>query len=95
MQSNIRGELTGSKPPYQQDFDLIDAVARSLHIQCHELEDLDSVLFPAMLCAAVEEGDINKLAELKGYVSTILLIYRIIQNLPINYKLITVYFSAA
>ncbi|XP_039281443.1 LOW QUALITY PROTEIN: L-asparaginase [Nilaparvata lugens] len=67
MKSNIRGELTGEKPPQLQEWDLIDSVARSLHLSSHDVEQLDSILFPAMLCSAVQNSDITKLTELKGY----------------------------
>ncbi|XP_075223657.1 L-asparaginase [Lycorma delicatula] len=68
MQSNVRGELTGVKPSHVQDVDFVDAVARSMYMSIHnESTHVDKILFPAMMCAAVEEGDINKLAQLKGY----------------------------
>lgn len=69
MQSNLRGELTSNKAPIMQDWDLVDAVARSLHLSSpKELQQLHDILFPAMLCHAVERSDTVKLAELKGYV---------------------------
>lgn len=41
MTTNIRGELTNGKTPELQDFDLVDAVARSLHLSTpHELEQV-------------------------------------------------------
>jgi hypothetical protein len=45
----------------KQDFDLVDAVARSLHISTpKELSQLGQTLFPAMLNTAVVCGDISK-----------------------------------
>jgi 60kDa lysophospholipase len=67
MQSNLRGELTSGKIE-MKDFDLVDAVARSLHISTpKELSQLGQTLFPAMLNTAVVHGDINKMENLKGY----------------------------
>ncbi|XP_039277380.1 L-asparaginase-like [Nilaparvata lugens] len=80
MKSNIRGELTGEKPPQLQEWDLIDSVSRSLHLSSHDVEQLDSILFPAMLCSAVQNSDITKLTELKGYVS----VSKTINNSPIR-----------
>lgn len=68
MQSNLRGELTNGKNPKLQEFDLIDAVARSLHISSpNELSQLGETLFPAMLNAAVLEADTNKIDSLKSH----------------------------
>lgn len=70
MQINLRGELTGGQPPTMQDWDLVEAVARSLRLSsAGELQELGSILFPAMLNAAVIRRDIVKLESLKGYVS--------------------------
>jgi lysophospholipase len=70
MQTNLRGELTGGRPPTMQDWDLVEAVARSLRLSsAAELQELGSILFPAMLNAAVIRHDIVKLESLKGYVS--------------------------
>lgn len=68
MQNNLRGELTNGKGPELQDYDLVDAVARSLHLSTpKELEQLGAVLFPAMVNASVVAGDINKIDMLKSY----------------------------
>lgn len=72
MQTNLRGELTTGRPPNLQDLDLVDAVARSLRLSSpSELHELGSILFPAMLNAAVLTRDVDKLKLLKGYVSRI------------------------
>jgi lysophospholipase len=68
MQNNLRGELTNGKGPELQDFDLVDAVARSLHLSTpKELEQLGAVLFPAMVNASVVSGDIHKIDMLRTY----------------------------
>lgn len=68
MDSNLRGELTTQKTPELQDYDLVDAVARSLHISTpHELAQLGAILFPAMVNSAVQTNDIAKLDNLKSY----------------------------
>ncbi|XP_070521961.1 L-asparaginase 1 isoform X2 [Cardiocondyla obscurior] len=68
MQTNLRGELTAGRPPTIQDWDLVEAVARSLRLSsAAELQELGSILFPAMLNAAVLRQDIVKLESLRGY----------------------------
>uniref|UniRef100_A0A8D8C2E1 asparaginase n=1 Tax=Culex pipiens TaxID=7175 RepID=A0A8D8C2E1_CULPI len=68
LKSNLRGELTHEKTPEMQEYDLIDAVARTLHLNSvKELSQLKSTLFPAMMNAAVLAGDVTKLNNLKGY----------------------------
>jgi len=70
MQTNLRGELTAGQPPTLQDWDLVEAVARSLRLSSTvELQELGSILFPAMLSAAVIRRDIIKLESLQRYVS--------------------------
>lgn len=45
MQTNLRGELTSGKGPELQEFDLVDAVARSLHLSTpKELEQVRKIL---------------------------------------------------
>ncbi|XP_053685119.1 L-asparaginase [Sabethes cyaneus] len=68
MKSNLRGELTQEKTPEMQEYDLIDAVARTLQLtSAKELCQLKSSLFPAMVNTAVLAGDVSKLSNLKGY----------------------------
>lgn len=68
MVSNLRGELTGGKTAKMEDYDLVDAVARSLHISSpQELSQLGLILFPAMINSAVLSNDIPKLDTLKSY----------------------------
>lgn len=67
MQSSLRGELT-TKQFNIEEFDLVDAVARSLQISTpQELSQLGKTLFPAMLNTAVVSGDIAKINKLKSY----------------------------
>lgn len=87
--ANLRGEMSGGppKPPRKNraadEWDLVDAVARTLlHVNgSEELTALGGVLFPAMLGNAVARSDLNKLDELKGFVSTpvIRILYRSIE----------------
>lgn len=68
MLSNLRGELTSGKPIKLEEFDLIDAVARSLHISSpKELSQLGETLFPAMVNASVLTGDTSKIDMLKSH----------------------------
>ncbi|KOC61963.1 L-asparaginase [Habropoda laboriosa] len=68
MQTNLRGELTAGRPPNVHDFDLVDAVARSLRLSSTaERKELGTILFPVMLNAAVKSRDVVKLEALKGY----------------------------
>lgn len=68
MESNIRGELTSTKPIKLDEFGLIDAVARSLQISSpKELCELGDTLFPAMINASVLSGSTNKIDTLKGH----------------------------
>ncbi|XP_033216963.1 L-asparaginase 1-like isoform X2 [Belonocnema kinseyi] len=73
MQTNLRGELTGGKPPSMKDWDLIDAVAQSLNVSSpSERYELVSILFPAMLNAAVIARDIKKLESFQEYIIKLL-----------------------
>lgn len=68
MQSNLRGELTNGKALKLEEFDLIDAVARSLHISSpEELSQLGETLFPAMVNTSVLAGDTGKIDMLKSH----------------------------
>ncbi|KZC06227.1 L-asparaginase, partial [Dufourea novaeangliae] len=68
MQTNLRGELTAGRPPFLQDLDLVEAVARSLRLSSTvERQELGTILFPAMLNAAVLARDTIKLESLKDY----------------------------
>ncbi|XP_030381287.1 L-asparaginase [Scaptodrosophila lebanonensis] len=68
LQTNLRGELTTTAAPKMEDYDLVDAVARSLHLSSpQELDQLGATLFPAMINAAVVDGDIKKINNLKTY----------------------------
>lgn len=68
MVSNLRGELTSGKSVKLEDFDLIDAVARSLQISSpKELSQLGETLFPAMVNSSVIFGDTSKIDMLKSH----------------------------
>lgn len=68
MESNLRGELTSTKPLKLDEFGLIDAVARSLQISSpKELSELGETLFPAMINSAVVSGNTNQIDMLKGH----------------------------
>lgn len=68
MESNLRGELTSTKPLKLDEFGLIDAVARSLQISSpKELSELGETLFPAMINSSVMSGNTNKIDTLKGH----------------------------
>lgn len=68
MQNNLRGEITSGKTPEMQDYDLVDAVARTLHLSTpQELSQLGATLFPAMINTSVMLGDIQKIDMLKSY----------------------------
>lgn len=68
MVCNLRGELTSGKPATLEDFDLIDAVARSLQISSpKELSQLGETLFPAMINSSVIFGDTSKIDMLKSH----------------------------
>lgn len=70
IETNLRGELTAGRSPVMQDWDLVDAVARSLHVSSPtELNELGSTLFPAMLNAAVMNKDTAKVESLQRNVS--------------------------
>jgi len=74
--ANMRGEMSGGPPKTPRkiraadEWDLVDAVARTLLHVNDSQESLGGILFPAMLSNAVVRSDLNKLDELKGFVST-------------------------
>ena len=68
MQQSLRGEMTTGRGVTIKDFDLVDAVARSLNLSTpNELFKLGSTLFPAMLNSAVMENDLQKIDMIKNY----------------------------
>ena len=74
MQTNIAGEMTvinfkeeKAKPLKGdiEDLNLIDALAKTLHVTTtEEMEGLTVVLLPSILCSAVFTGDVNRLEAL-------------------------------
>ncbi|KAH8359918.1 hypothetical protein KR093_009577, partial [Drosophila rubida] len=69
LQLNLRGELTTKTSISKiNDVDLIEGVARTLHLSsCKECDQMCSTFFPALVDAAVREGDVDKLKSLKEY----------------------------
>ncbi|XP_066993710.2 L-asparaginase 1 [Anabrus simplex] len=69
MRSNLRGELTTSSQVTQvKEWDLVDAVAHTLDLHSNkEQQHLRTILYPAIVTAAVQEGSIDKLRQLKEY----------------------------
>lgn len=68
MQTNLRGELTIGQSPTLEDWDLVEAVTRSLKLSSTaELQQRSTILFPAMFSAAAIKRDITELETLKRY----------------------------
>ncbi|KAH8236701.1 hypothetical protein KR026_008606 [Drosophila bipectinata] len=65
---SLRGELTTNKVPKINDIDLIEGVARTLHMSTAlEKEQMCSTFYPALVAAAVTQGDTQKMADLQQY----------------------------
>lgn len=55
MMTNLRGELTVPQPTMVKEMELIEALARSLHLSSSEdMDKLKDVLFPSLICSAVK-----------------------------------------
>lgn len=55
MMTNFRGELTVPQPSMVKENELIEALARSLHLSSsEEMDQLKDVLFPSLICSAVK-----------------------------------------
>jgi len=68
MRLSIRGELTTNRVAKINDIDLIEGVARTLHLSsCKERDQMCSTFFPALVDAAVREDDVERLKTLKQY----------------------------
>ncbi|XP_034660076.1 L-asparaginase [Drosophila subobscura] len=68
MLLSLRGELTTKKLAKINDIDLIEGVARTLHMSSSvEREQMCSIFYPALVSAAVMSGDVEKLGDLKQY----------------------------
>ena len=76
MMTNLVGEMTvlAKKEPSnmsktdrdREEMQLIGAIARSMHLNTsEELEDVESMLFPSILCAATLKADLPTLAHMK------------------------------
>lgn len=76
MRTNLRGELTAEQLSSLQDLDLVGVVGRSLGISSFaQFQELGSILFPAIINAAVLARDLAKLESLKVYVNFWHLLY--------------------
>ncbi|KAH8264035.1 hypothetical protein KR038_000881, partial [Drosophila bunnanda] len=65
---SLRGEMTTNKVAKINDIDLVEGVARTLHMSSGmEQKQMCSTFYPALVAAAVCEGDVKKLCELKQY----------------------------
>lgn len=66
MQMSLRGEMTTDKAAETNDIDLIEGVARTLHLsKCRERDQMCSTFLPALVDAAVREGNVEKLKYLR------------------------------
>lgn len=55
MMTNLRGELTLPHTKLDKEMELVEALARSLHLSSsEEMEQLKDVLFPSLICSAVK-----------------------------------------
>ena len=67
---NLRGELTAEADVELQGQDLAAAIAHKLQMTSGgELERLRETLYPALLCAAAESGDIQRIDTIRAFVS--------------------------
>ncbi|KAH8243139.1 hypothetical protein KR032_004745, partial [Drosophila birchii] len=68
MLLSLRGEMTTNKVAKINDIDLLEGVARTLHMSAGmEQRQMCSTFYPALVAAAVCAGDVNKLSDLKAY----------------------------
>ncbi|KAH8295471.1 hypothetical protein KR018_011489 [Drosophila ironensis] len=68
MLLSLRGELTTNKVAKINDIDLIEGVARTLHVSADvEKQQMCSTFYPALVAAAVCQGDTQKMSDLKEY----------------------------
>lgn len=60
MMTNLRGELTVPQASLVKDMELVEALARSLHLSSsEEMDQLKDVLFPSLICSAVKVNSQN------------------------------------
>ncbi|XP_075556457.1 L-asparaginase isoform X5 [Dermacentor variabilis] len=68
LQASLRGELTVSKPSKLDDLDLITAIARTMNISSpEELQSLQTVLYPSILCSVTARGDVDRLEVMRQF----------------------------
>ncbi|KAH8367433.1 hypothetical protein KR200_004199, partial [Drosophila serrata] len=65
---SLRGEMTTNKVAKINDIDLVEGVARTLHMSTGvEQKQMCATFYPALVAAAVCQGDVKKLCDLKQY----------------------------
>lgn len=68
LQASLRGELSVSKPNKLDDLDLITAIARTMNISSpEELQSLQTVLYPSILCSVTAQGDVDRLEVMRQF----------------------------
>lgn len=68
LQTNLRGELTLTNPRKLDDMDLISAIARTMNISSsEELQSLQTVLYPSILCSVTARGDLDRLEVMRQF----------------------------
>ncbi|XP_070377619.1 L-asparaginase isoform X2 [Dermacentor albipictus] len=68
LQASLRGELTVAKPSKLDDLDLITAIARTMNISSpEELQSLQTVLYPSILCSVTARGDVDRLEVMRQF----------------------------
>lgn len=68
MMTNLRGELTIPQSSQLKEMEIVEAVARSLHLSSsEEMEKLKDVLFPSLILSAIKKDDLVKLEALEKY----------------------------
>ena len=68
MMTNLRGELTIPQTSQLKEMEIVEALARSLHLSSSdEMDELKDVLFPSLIYSAVKKRDLPKLETLEKY----------------------------
>ncbi|CAN8000156.1 unnamed protein product, partial [Ixodes hexagonus] len=68
LQTNLRGEMTLTNPRKLDDMDLISAIARTMNISSsEELQSLQTVLYPSILCSVTAKGDLDRLEVMRQF----------------------------
>lgn len=68
LQASLRGELSVTKPSKLDELDLITAIARTMNISSpEELQSLQTVLYPSILCSVTSHGDLDRLEVMRQF----------------------------